>query len=274
MPSLGQIYIYPIKSLAGISVKQWSVTKTGLQYDRKWMLVDAQGKFLSQRSLPRMALIKTQIVNQQLILSAPGQLDLAIDLQTPAGKADHKVTIWNDQCSAQPVSPEANLWFSSFLKTACTLVYQPEKNIRSVDQKYAQTTDQTSFSDGFPFLIVAQASLALLNEQMGLTLSMRRFRPNLVINDCLAYAEDNWRKIDIGEISFRLPKPCSRCSVPQIHPDTALSDKEPLRTLSRTRKWNNSVYFGQNALHDNQGLLQIGDQVIINEIGSAQPPLD
>lgn len=273
MPSLSHIFIYPIKSLAGIEVTQWEVSPTGLKYDRKWMLVDADGKFLSQRSLPRMALIRTQIIDQQLVASAEGQEDLYINLQPPAGKAAHEVTIWNDQCIAQEVSQEASLWFSDFLQTPCTLVYQPEKNSRAVDQKYAQATDQTSFSDGFPFLIVSEASLALLNEQMDLSLSMRRFRPNLVIKDCASYAEDYWRKIGVGEITFRLPKPCSRCSVPQINPDTAINDKEPLRTLARTRKWNNRVFFGQNALHDGLGILQTGDAVIISETGLAQPPI-
>ncbi|MBT3812488.1 MAG: MOSC domain-containing protein [Gammaproteobacteria bacterium] len=273
IPYLSHIFIYPIKSLAGIEVKQWEVAPAGFKYDRKWMLVDAQGNFLSQRNLPRMALIQTQIIDQQLVVSASGQEDLPINLQMPAGKTDHKVTIWNDQCTAQEVSQEASLWFSDVLQMSCSLVYQPEANIRSVDQKYAQATDQTSFSDGFPFLITSEASLALLNKQMDLALSMRRFRPNLVIKDCASYAEDYWRKISIGNISFRLPKPCARCAIPQINPDTALSDKEPLRTLAKTRKWNNEVFFGQNALHDNQGLLKVGDTVTIEKTGDAQPPL-
>ena len=146
--------------------------------------------------------------------------------------------------------------------------------IRTVDQNYAQANDQTSFSDGFPFLIVSEASLALLNQQMNLSLSMQRFRPNLVITDCTSYAEDNWREISIGEISFRLPKPCSRCSVPQIDPATAISGKEPLRTLARTRKWNGHVYFGQNAVHNSEGALQAGDKVTIQQSGPAQPPLE
>jgi len=274
MPSLSQIFIYPIKSLAGIQVDQWEVTQTGLKHDRKWMLVDAQQQFLSQRRLPKMALIKTRIIDQQLILSAPDQAELKIKLEPPATNATQKVTIWHDQCVAQAINQQASQWFSDFLKFPCSLVYQPNENIRTVDQKYALANDQTSFSDGFPFLIVAAASLELLNQQMNLALSMRRFRPNLVISDCTAYAEDIWRNISIGEISFRLPKPCSRCSIPQIDPDTALIDKEPLRTLGRTRKWDNQVFFGQNALHDNPGILHTGDHVIINATGPAQPPLE
>ena len=273
MPSLSQIYIYPIKSLAGIQVNQWEVTQTGLKYDRKWMLVDKQQQFLSQRRLPKMALLKTQIIDQQLIVSAPAQDDLLIKLEAPGTTATQAVTLWHDQCVAQEVNQQASQWFSGFLSTPCTLVYQPEESIRTVDQKYALANDQTSFSDGFPFLIVSEASLTLLNQQMNLSLSMRRFRPNLVISDCDSYAEDKWRKISVGDISFRLPKPCARCSVPQIDPDTALIDKEPLRTLAQTRKWNHKVFFGQNALHDRRGILQAGDAVIIHETGVAQPPL-
>ena len=273
MPTLSSIYIYPIKSLAGIEVEQWEVTPTGLQYDRKWMLVDGQQQFLSQRRLPKMALLKTQIIDQQLIISAPGQADLLIKLEAPETTTTQEVTVWGDKCLAQEVNQQASQWFSDFLKFPCTLVYQPSENIRTVDQKYALANDQTSFSDGFPFLIVSAASLELLNQQMNLSLSIRRFRPNLVISDCSSYAEDKWRKISIGEIAFRLPKPCSRCSVPQIDPDTAYIDKEPLRTLARTRKWNNKVFFGQNALHDSLGILHIGDSVVVIETGPTQPPL-
>lgn len=238
------------------------------------MLVDEQQQFLSQRRLPKMALITTRIIDQQLVVSAPDQTDLKLMLEPPATDATQEVTIWHDQCLAQKINHQASQWFSDFLRFPCSLVYQPNENIRTVDQKYALANDQTSFSDGFPFLIVAATSLQLLNQQMNLTLSMRRFRPNLVISDCTAYAEDFWRRISIGEISFRLPKPCSRCSVPQINPDTALIGKEPLQTLARTRKWDNQVFFGQNALHDNPGILHTGDRVIINATGPAQPPLE
>ena len=273
MPSLKSIYIYPIKSLAGIQLEQSIVSKTGLKYDRQWMLVDAQQQFLSQRSLPEMALIKTRLTDRQLIVSAPGMPDLSLSLTAPEKATSLNVTVWHDQCAALVVSKIADQWFSDFLQINCQLVYQPKNSIRTVDQEYALSNDQTSFSDGFPFLIVSEASLSLLNQQMNLSLSIRRFRPNLVIADCTAYAEDRWREVSIGEINFRLPKPCSRCSVPQIDPDTALSDKEPLRTLARTRKWKNHVYFGQNAIHDSEGILHLGDTLQIHQLGASQPPL-
>jgi uncharacterized protein YcbX len=276
MPYLSQIYIYPIKSVTGIPVEQWEVTKTGLKYDRQWMLVDEQHQFLSQRRLAKMALIKPRLKDEQIIVSAPGKPDISIPLHPAEYKANDAVTVtvWHDQCFAKLISEKVDQWFSEFLEQPCHLVYQPSNSIRTVDQQYALSVDQTSFSDGFPFLIASEASLALLNQQVGLTLEMQRFRPNLVIADCASYAEDTWRTIQVGDIAFRLPKPCSRCPVPQIDPKTAIMGKEPLRTMARTRKWKNKVFFGQNALHDSEGILQTGDTVIIKKTGTAQPPLE
>ncbi len=272
MPILSSLFIYPIKSLAGFAVNQWPVVATGFQYDRQWMLVDEQRQFLSQRRLPQMALLQTRIQAQQLIVSAPQQDDLILELN-PKTNVSTTITVWHDSYEAQLISEAANQWFSQALNTPCQLVYQPTNTIRQVDPNYANPEDNTAFSDGFPFLITTEASLALLNQQMSLNLSMQRFRPNLVISDCESYAEDTWRELQIAHINFRLPKPCSRCSVPQINPKTALNDKEPLRTLSRTRQYNNKVYFGQNALHDTVGLLNTGDEVLIMKTGASQPPL-
>ncbi len=270
---LSNLIIYPIKSLAGIQVQQWQVNAKGLLYDRKWMLIDENNKFLSQRRLPKMALITTALVDNSLVLSAPGMEDKTLLLNDAETGEEVMTEIWHDLCPARCVSVEMDEWFSQFLKMSCRLVYQPENIIRAVDSRYANTTDKVYFSDGFPFLIISEASLNALNEAIGLKLTMARFRPNLVIANCEAYTEDTWRKIRVGEIDFRLPKPCARCSVPTINPISAEITQEPLTTLSRLRKWQGKVYFGQNALHDVQGILKLGDEIIINEIGKAQPPL-
>lgn len=272
MPTLNQIYLYPVKSLSGIAVSSWPVGKNGLLYDRKWMLIDDQHQFLSQRRLPKMALIKTRIEQNELILSAPGQEDLILALNPTLGD-DIVVGIWHDQCLAKTISTQADDWLSEFLQTYCRLVYHPDDQQRQVDQRYAQATDQTAFSDGFPFLIVAENSLLALNQAMQLEMSMQRFRPNLVITDCASYEEDSWRRISINHIEFRLPKPCSRCSVPGIDPETGIINKEPLTTLSRLRRWENKIYFGQNALHNCCGTLTVGDIVSILETGDKQPPI-
>lgn len=269
---LSGLFVYPVKSLAGISVNSWPVTETGFQYDRKWMIIDEDRQFLSQRKLPNMALIKTALTDNSLILSAPGMENMVLP---PAPIDGHIInsTIWHDQCDARSVSTEADQWLSDFLKRDCRLVYQPDEVVRPVDPHYAHPTDKVAFSDGFPFLIISENSLAALNHDMQLNLPMTRFRPNLVISGCPAYAEDSWREISIDSIDFRLPKPCSRCSIPTIDPETAQTSKEPLVTLNRTRKWQNNVYFGQNALHNQCGLLTVGDAVHIKSTGEKQPPI-
>ena len=236
------------------------------------MLIDADRQFLSQRKLPKMALIKTALTDTHLILSAAGMDDLLLAL-TPVGGEIVESHIWADQCTATSVSAEADQWLSDFLKLDCRLVYQSENLIRPVDTHYGQPTDTVAFSDGFPFLLISENSLVSLNNDMALDLPMTRFRPNLVVAGCEAYAEDSWREISIGAIDFRLPKPCSRCSVIVIDPESAEIGQEPLRTLNLTRKWQNKVYFGQNALHNQQGLLTVGDRVHIKLMGDKQPPL-
>ncbi|MGZ5009510.1 MAG: MOSC domain-containing protein [Methylobacter sp.] len=269
---LSGIFIYPVKSLAGISANSWPVTGKGFQHDRKWMIIDNDRQFLSQRKLPKMALIKTALTNKNLILSAPGMENLSLPIEPVDGHIINSI-IWHDQCDARSVSTEADQWLSDFLKQDCRLVYQPDEVIRPVDPDYAKSTDKVAFSDGFPFLIISENSLTALNHDMQLNLPMARFRPNLVISGCPAYAEDSWRKITIDSIDFRLPKPCSRCAIPTIDPETAQTGKEPLTTLNRTRKWQNQVYFGQNALHDQCGQLTVGDSVHIKLTGVKQPPI-
>jgi uncharacterized protein len=270
--ALSDIYVYPVKSLAGIRLPSWPVVETGFKYDRKWMLVDNERQFLSQRRLPRMALIKTGLTETKLILSAPGMDKLSLELEPKTGDIINS-TIWHDQIDTLAVSDEADGWFSRFLQTGCRLVYQPDAAIRPVNPGFANPEDQTALSDGFPFLLISENSLEALNKAMQLNLTMARFRPNLVVSGCESYAEDTWREITIGAISFRLPKPCSRCSVPTIDPETAETGKEPLATLNRLRKWQGKVYFGQNALHDGCGVLSVGDRVQINVTGHHQPPL-
>jgi uncharacterized protein len=269
---LSDIYIYPVKSLAGIRVASWPVVKTGLQHDRNWMLIDSERQFLSQRRLPRMALIKTAITDNQLILTTPSMDRLSLELNPKTGEVINS-TIWHDQVATLAVSDAADEWLSRFLQMDCQLVYQPETAIRPVNPDFARAEDQCALSDGFPFLVISENSLAALNKAMQLDLPMARFRPNLVISGCESYAEDSWREITIGDIGFRLPKPCSRCSVPTINPETAETGKEPLATLNKLRKWDNKVYFGQNALHDRCGILSVGDVVEVNRTGEPQPPL-
>jgi uncharacterized protein YcbX len=271
---LQDIYIYPIKSCAGIRVNRWPVTQKGLMYDRQWMIIDQNGQFLSQRKLPQMALIQPTVLDQQLVLSAPEMEEIQFSIEkVDTSEVVIQANIWQDQCRVKPVSNELDQWLSDFLKINCRLVYQDQNDIRQVDQHYAKPQDQVYFSDGFPFLIISENSLADLISRMPYKISMLRFRPNLVISGSPSFAEDHWQEIEIGEISFRLPKPCSRCPIPNIDPKTGKSSKETIKTLNQYRRFNNQVYFGQNALHNVSGQLSIDDPVKILLTGDPQPPL-
>jgi uncharacterized protein len=250
------------------------VVETGLLHDRKWMIIDEDGQFLSQRRLPEMALIKPALNGNTLLLSAPGMVDISTSFE-PSGEIKEivKGMIWKDLCDVDHPSVILDEWLSDFLKRDCRLVRQLDNVKRNVDPSYGLLSDQVAFSDGFPFLIISEGSLESLNNEMEMKLTMARFRPNLVISGCSSYAEDTWREIRIGNIDFRLPKPCSRCVVPSIDPDTARIGKEPLPTLNRLRRWQSKVYFGQNALHNQCGRLSIGDQVMILKSGEKQPPI-
>lgn len=262
---LSQIWHYPVKSLRGKQLESTRVDARGIQYDRQWMLVDEQGAFLSQRQIPQMVLVKTHIEIRGLRLSAPGMQDLQVsdacdDLDAVT------VKVWRDECEARFVDAEADSWLSEFLGHDCRLVYLPPGSVRQVDQDYAQAIDQVGFADGFPFLLIAQASLDDLNQRLPTPLPMERFRPNLVISGCDAYAEDSWRRIRIGELIFRVVKPCSRCVIPTIDPETGKRQgNEPLKTLLQYRKQGNLVMFGQNLLHDGVGSLSRGMPVEVLE---------
>ena len=167
---LSDIYIYPVKSLAGIRTTRWPVVATGLKYDRQWMLVDADKQFLSQRRLPKMALIKTAISGTTLRLSASGMADLQLPLDPKTGEIVIS-TVWHDQVETIAVSAAADAWFSRFLGLDCRLVYQPDAAIRPVNPDFAKPEDQTALSDGFPFLIISENSLAALNKAMQLNLN-------------------------------------------------------------------------------------------------------
>ena len=272
MPAVSQIIIYPIKSLAGVSVNQWPLVKTGLQFDRCWMLVDAHGEFLSQRRLAKMALIKTQLQDHQLWLHAEGHESISMSLAPATGELI-PIKVWEYAGQGQTVSAALDRWFSQVLNQPCRLVYHPDHQTRQVDPDYAFDTDQTAYSDGFPLLIVSEASLADFNHKSGLNIDMRRFRTNLVASNCLAFAEDHWRKIRINAINFRLPKPCSRCAIPGINPDSGESEKAVLTGLADWRKFNHKVYFGQNLIHDSQGIISVGDDIEILSEAEPQPAM-
>ena len=272
-PQLASIHIFPVKSLAGIEVDHWPVHKRGLYLDRHWMIIDQNGRFLSQRTLPRMALIKVSLGQETLKLSTGDMPELSVPFE-PDQRENLEATIWRDSCTARCVGPEADAWLSKALEQDCRLVYLPDDSKRVVDQDYAKEADEVGFADGFPFMLIGSATLDELNRRLAEPVEMRRFRPNLVIGTDTPHIEDQWRQITVGEIPFRLPKPCARCIATTVDPDKGQrSSGEPLKTLATYRAGNNKIYFGQNALHDALGTLSRGDQVEIIETGEPQPNL-
>jgi uncharacterized protein YcbX len=189
-------------------------------------------------------------------------LDIAFE---PEQIEQQRVQVWGDNCLAQSAGAKAAAWLSQFLGLDCRLFFMPESTRREVDPTYAAPTDQVGFADGFPFLLISEASLADLNQRLEQPLPMARFRPNLVVSGCEPYAEDSWKRIRIGELTFRVAKPCSRCVIPTINPETAEKSVEPLRTLNSYRREGNKVYFGQNLLHDGIGELKAGMLVEVLE---------
>ena len=257
--SLSDLCVYPIKSCGGIAVDEWEVDERGLRHDRRWMLVDETGCFLSQRELPRMALIKVRIESDGLLVDAPGMSSLVVPFRPPDGKL-MLTRVWDDLVECQTVDDQ---WFSEFLEVSCKLVYLPDESVRPVDAAYAEPGDRVGLADGFPFLLISEASLADLNARLEQPLPMNRFRPNLVVRGCEPFAEDGWSLVRIGKLAFRVVKPCARCTITTVDQESATKGKEPLRTLARFRRAGNKVLFGQNLIHDETGTLRIGDPVEI-----------
>jgi len=254
------LYIYPVKSLAGISLQQATLDSMGLEYDRRWMLVSEEGKFLSQRTLPKMALIQTSIDNGKLTLSMQGKQDLIVP---QASEETLPVTIWNDTVLANKVDDSCDRWLADALGVSCHLVYMKDDIVRQCDLKYAKQGDRTGFSDGFPMLLLSEASLDDLNKRLEKPVDMRRFRPNIVIKGCKPFAEDEWEKFTLANIPMLGVKPCSRCPIPTVDPDTGeKTGTEPISTLATYRKNNHKVYFGMNVIHQEQGVLSIGDDCL------------
>ena len=257
---LTEIDIYPIKSARGISLPSARLDDWGLEFDRRWMVVDEKGHFLTQRTLPTMALINVALKEDHLSVTSRGVGELAVPfLVSPSAKL--RVDIWDDSLDAVDVGPDAASWFTALLGLRCRLVQMPEKPARFIDRKYAPQNSPVSFADAFPLLLISQMSLEDLNARLAVPVPMNRFRPNLVIGGSSAFEEDTWRSLEIGSVSFRVAKPCARCTVPTVNQDTGEAGKEPMRTLRTYRARDSKVYFGQNVIHEGHGILKVGDVV-------------
>jgi uncharacterized protein YcbX len=263
MLTVSELYIYPVKSLGGISVPSALLSDRGFENDRRWMLVDANHRFLSQRELPQMALLKVQLHERGLMIRSENsdQSPLLVPAE-PAGESC-KVSVWDDECDAQWVDYKADEWLSQMLSFPCRLVYMPDTSRRLVDPTYAHRQEVTSFADAFPLLVIGQASLDDLNARLPSPLPMDRFRPNIVFRGGTAFQEDEMKHFQIAGISFFGVKPCARCVITTIDQKTSQKSKEPLRTLNGYRSRNNKIYFGQNLLFSGTGKISVNDPLVI-----------
>ncbi len=261
MAKISGLFIYPIKSLGGIEVESALLTDRGFQYDRRWMLIDSAGRFLTQREYPVMALL--QVALEQDGLQVYHKKNAAVSIRIPFEQQGEEttVTVWDDTMPASLVGSEFDNWFSQQLGMNCRLVFMPDYSHREVDPDYARNKELTSFSDAYPLLLIGQASLEDLNSRLEDPVPMNRFRPNIVIEGWEPYEEDSIREFNIGDIQFEAVKPCARCVLTTINQDTAEQGKDPLKTLAAYRSKKNKVLFGQNLLYNGNGYLKKGMKV-------------
>lgn len=264
---LKEISIYPIKSSAGISLSTSWVDNIGLPFDRRFVLSDHSGQFITARTQPNLCLIKTNITELGLTVSAPDMPILEISYQQCLDEYQH-VAVWKDTILAQRCAEKVDAWFSNYIGKPCHLLYFGEQSRRVV----TNTNKPVAFADGYPLLLISQASLDDLNSRLASPVSMSQFRPNIVVNNCEAFEEDTWQHIRIGEVEFEISKPCSRCVFTTINPETAEKHKkqEPLATLKSYRQVaNGDVMFGQNLIPLNKGQINVGDEIKVLKSQSA-----
>jgi len=264
MAVIAGLNFYPVKGCKGIGVQQATLAETGLLYDRHWMVVDASGRFVTQRELPRMALISTAIDSSALTLTAPGLPQLGVPLMLPG--ATLAVTVWRDTCSGIDQGLSAAAWFSAFLGQDLRLVRFDGSMRRRSDPQYTGEHDtHTEFADGFAVLVISEASLADLNGRLEVPVPMNRFRPNIVIAGVDAYDEDHLLALGNDRVELHIVKPCTRCPVTTTNQDTAEVAIEPLRTLRtyRLHPVKGSATFGQNAIvvRGAGSILRVGDML-------------
>jgi uncharacterized protein YcbX len=257
------IYLYPLKSAAAFPVDEGELDRLGLAGDRRWMLVDAEARALTQREIPRLARVHA-IPGPDGSLEAVALGMPALGVPVPssdAGTVEARVLKRNGH--GIPAGEEAAAWFSQYLEIDCQLLYMPPELAIPVKAPWGGPEHRTAFSDGFPVLLIGEASLADLNRRLVHPVPMDRFRPNLVIGGTEPYEEDAWDEIRIGEMAFRAVKPCPRCVVTTVDQVSGIPDAsgEPLATLSGYRQRDGKVWFGMNLLHRGTGTIRLGDSV-------------
>ncbi|MCX5053226.1 MULTISPECIES: MOSC domain-containing protein [unclassified Streptomyces] len=270
---LQSIHVHPVKAFRGLAPREAVVEPWGLAGDRRWALIDTRGKVVTQRQQPRLAQAAAELVpGGGVRLSAPGRGPLTVRVPRPVGTVP--LEIFGDKVEGVPAEDAAaHAWCSDYLGINVRLVHMDDPATRRpVDPEYARPGETVSFADGFPLLLTTSASLDALNSLIAQgsqpadgPLPMNRFRPNMVAAGTDAWAEDDWSRIAVGEVTFRVAKMCGRCVVTTTDQDTAERGKEPLATLGRHRRIGSSLVFGQNLVPLSPGTIRVGDPVTVLE---------
>lgn len=264
---LASIHVYPVKGTRGISLERSDVLRGGLRHDRRFMLLSEDGKFLTQRSHPRLALVDVALGDRSLTIGTVGGGSVLVPLDDAQLRslARRRAKVWDDEVDAALVPGDASAFFSDHLGERCTLVYMPDDVVRPVEAPYGESSDRVGFADAYPLLVASLASLADLNARLVArgesAIPMDRFRPSLVIEGGLAYDEERHARAEVGSLRIRLAKRCARCQVTTVDQRTAEVGKEPLRTLASYRTEGNKVFFAMNAIPDAEGVVSVGDRV-------------
>ncbi|MGD0698633.1 MAG: MOSC N-terminal beta barrel domain-containing protein [Trebonia sp.] len=268
---LASVHIYPLKGCRAVDLDEAVVEPWGLAGDRRWLLVDSDGRFVSQREHPALARLVVrygQGAGDGIIASSAGYPTVRVAVPGESPELV-KVTVWGSTVQAAVAGPDADAWFSEYLGEKVRLVYLDDPTRRAVDPEYGADGDVVSFADGYPLLLTSTGSLDQLGEWLAAggdqPVPMNRFRPNVVVNGYQPWAEDRWRRIRIGSVSFRVAKPCGRCVVTTTDQATGVRGSQPLRILAARRRFGKNLVFGQNIIPDSPGVIRVGDSVEVTE---------
>jgi uncharacterized protein len=269
-----ELYVYPVKGAAAVALQSARLDSFGIEHDRRWMVVDDAGAFITQRNAAELGLLQPHLEPGALVLRSARAGELRLPLAPSAcGLEEVRVRVWDDEVDAVDAGAGAASYLRAHLGFGARLLYMPDATLRQADLAYARPGDRVSFADGFPLLLLTQESLDALGRRVGQALPMLRFRPNVVVAGATPHAEDAWHRIRVGSIACDVVKPCARCVVTTLDPATAVGGDEPLRTLATYRRWQGKVWFGQNVIHRAHGTIAVGDRVEVLETGPARPPL-
>jgi uncharacterized protein YcbX len=255
-----ELYLYPIKSLAGIRVKSAKAEEMGFENDRRWMLIDDQNQFITQREYPNLSQFYPKINGDKISINHQDTTHEFFIDETLGEPLFSKV--WDDETKVLEVNKVTSKWFSEALGFECKLVKIANKGARKHSSSKLNTTLNVSLADGYPYLLIGSESLDFLNEKLLEKITIERFRPNIVIHSFIPHEEDSFGNFQIGNVKFKNAKPCARCVMINNNPNTAVVLKEPLKTLSPYRTSNNNVFFGINIFCFNEGIITVGEALI------------